>query len=144
MELDNISGLLEKYFEATATAAEERELRDYFSGERVAPQFEIYRPMFKYFSEAKDERSSRKLLLKKHPGYVRWLSVAAAAVVIVMIYLGNSYQENREMEQQKAEYAYQETRKALRLLAQNLDRGADKMAYLNEFEATKEKIYKSN
>jgi hypothetical protein len=144
MELDNINGLLEKYFEATATAAEETKLRDYFSGEKVAPHLEAYRPMFNYFAEAKDERSTRTLLLKKRPVYVGWLSVAAAAVVVVMIYFGNSYLENRELEQQKAEYAYQETRRALRLLAQNLERGADKMAYLNEFETTKEKIYKSN
>ncbi len=144
MELDSIQGLLEKYFEATATAAEERKLRDYFSGGEVAPQFKPYQSMFTFFSEAKNERSTRKLLLKKRPGYGRWLSVAAAAVVITMIYFGDRYLENKEMEQQKAEYAYRQTRKALRLLAHNLDRGSDKLAYLNEFETTKEKIYKSN
>jgi hypothetical protein len=61
--------------------------------------------------------------------------VAAVAVLIFGIYLGKNYQE-----QQKAEYAYNQTKEALRLLAENLDRGTEKMAYLNEFEATKQKI----
>ena len=55
------------------------------------------------------------------------------------IYFGNDYREQRE-----AEFAYQETRKALSLLAQNLERGTEKVAYLNEFEQAKQKIYKNN
>ena len=37
-----------------------------------------------------------------------------------------------------------ETKKALNLLAQNLERGTEKVAYLNEFEQTKQKIYNNN
>jgi hypothetical protein len=55
------------------------------------------------------------------------------------IYFGKNYQEQRE-----AEYAYQQTKKALGLLASNLDRGTRKVAYLNEFQETKQKIYKNN
>ena len=48
------------------------------------------------------------------------------------------------MEQKEAEYAYNETRRALSLLASNLERGTEKVAYLNEFEQAKQKIYKND
>ncbi len=138
MELDRIEKLLEKYFEATCTAAEERELRDYFSGGDIAPALEAYAPMFTYFSEAKNQRFTRQVPLKTRRSYIRWISVAAVAVLMLGAYFGQRYRE-----QQRAEYAYQQTRKALGLIAQNLDRGTEKVAHLSEFEQTKQKIYKN-
>ncbi len=139
MELDRIEKLLEKYFEAQTTEAEEQVLRDYFTGDNVAEHLEQYSAMFSFFSSAKQERFTKQVPLKTSKVYYRWISVAAVAVLVFGIYFGNQYQERRE-----AEYAYLQTKKALGLLAQNLDRGTQKVAYLNEFEETKQKIYKNN
>jgi hypothetical protein len=139
MELDKIQKLLEKYFEATTTVAEEEQLRAYFSQDSVAPHLEQYAPMFTYFSKAKDERFTKQVPLKPRVSYHKWISIAAVAVMVFGIYFGNDYREQRE-----AEYAYNETKKALSLLAQNLERGTEKVAYLNEFEQTKQKIYNNN
>ncbi len=143
MELDNIEKLLEKYFEATTTEAEEKNLREYFSQEKVAPQLEQYRPIFAYFSEAKQERFTKQVPLKPRRNYNRWLSIAAVAVIAFGIYFGNAYQQ-RQKEKEQALYAYNETKKALSILAENFGKGTEKVAYLNEFEATKQKIYKHN
>lgn len=139
MELDKIQKLLEKYFEATTTVAEEEQLRDYFSKDSVAPHLEQYTPMFTYFSKAKDERFTKHVPLKPRVLYYKWISIAAVAVIAFGIFFGNDYREQKE-----AEYAYNETKKALSLLAQNLERGTEKVAYLNEFEQTKQKIYNNN
>jgi len=139
MELDNIQKLLEKYFEATTTEAEEKTLRSYFSQKIVAPHLEQYVPMFTYFSIAKEERFTKQVPLKPRKSYYKWISVAAVAVLVFGIYFGKSYQE-----QQEAEYAYYQTKKALSLLAQNLDRGTKKIAYIYKFEEAKQKIYKNN
>lgn len=140
MELDNIEKLLEKYFEATATVAEEEILREYFAKEDVPLHLKGYAPMFQYFSMAKDEKFTKKVPLKpRKRSYIKWISVAAVSVLIFGIYFGRSYQEQRE-----AEYAYQETKKALSLLASNLGKGTEKVAYLREFEETKQKIYNKN
>jgi hypothetical protein len=139
MELDNIEKLLEKYFEATATVAEEQALRAYFAGDEVAPHLQQFAPMFGYFSAAKNERFTGKVPLKTRKNRSKWLSVAAVVVLVFGIYFGNQYNE-----QQQAEFAYNQTKEALRILAENLDRGTEKVAYLHEFEQTKEKIFNNN
>ncbi len=145
MELDNyIEKLLEKYFEATATVAEEEELRRYFAQEEVAAHLEQYKPMFNYYSIAKKEQFTKQVPLntKKRVIY-GWISAAAAVVLTFGIYFGpdqyRAYQDRKE-----AEYAYQETRKALNLLAENFGKGREKVAYLNEFAVAKSKVFNEN
>lgn len=145
MGSDNIEQLLEKYFEATTTVAEEEHLRRYFGQENVAPHLEQYAPMFNYFSNAKEERFTKTLPLNtrtvvSRTNYFKWAS-AAAIVLLFGMYFGKSYQEKKAEEKAKAEYAYQQTKKALSLLAENFNKGTEKVAYLNEFESTKQKIY---
>lgn len=139
MELVRIEKLIEKYFEARTTEAEERELREFFTGNGVEPHLEQYRPMFTYFSNAKQERYTQQVPLKPRRNVYKWISVAAVVVLVAGIFFGRQYQEQKE-----AEYAYLQTKKALGLLAANLERGTQKVAYLHEFEETKEKIYKNN
>ncbi len=139
MELDRIEKLLEKYLEAATSVAEEKELRTYFSQESVPTHLEQYAPMFQYFSVAKEERFTKQVPLKTRRDYFKWASVAAVAVLMFGIYFGNEYQKQKE-----AEYAYNETKKALSLLASNFNRGTEKVAYLNEFENAKQKIYNNN
>lgn len=139
MASDRIEKLLEEYFEARTTTAQEQELRAYFNQEEIAPQLEQYRPLFQYLNAAKKERYMGEVTIRRRRYSYRWIGVAAVAILAFGIYFGKSYQEQRE-----AEYAYQETRKALALLAVNLDKGNKKVAYINEFEKTKQKIYKHN
>jgi hypothetical protein len=139
MELDRIEKLLEKYLEASTSVAEEKELRTYFSQESVPTHLEQYAPMFQYFSLAKEERFTKQVPLKTRGFNFKWASVAAVAVLMFGIYFGNEYQKQKE-----AEFAYNETKKALSLLASNFNRGTEKVAYLNEFENTKQKIYNNN
>lgn len=149
MESDkNIEKLLEKYFEATTTEAEERSLRAYFAKDGVATHLEQYKPMFNYFSNAKEEEYTKfstlaePLTPRKRISY-RWVSVAAVAVLAFGIYFGtDGYQKYQEREQ--ARYAYNETKKALDLLAENFGKGTEKVAYLQEFEVAKNKIYNEN
>ena len=139
MESDRIEKLLEKYLEASTSIAEEKELRTYFSEEIVPAHLEQYAPMFQYFSLAKEERFTKPVPLKTRRDYFKWAAVAAAAVLMFGLYFGNEYQKQKEID-----YAYNETKKALDLLAENFSRGTEKVAYLNEFENTKQKIYNSN
>lgn len=145
MELDkNIETLLEKYFEATSTVAEEETLRTYFAQESVATHLEQYKPMFTYFSKAKEEQYTKQVPLNTRRKFnYKWISVAAVAVVFLGIYFGpEKYRDYQDRKQ--AELAYQQTKEALHLLAVNFGKGTEKITYLKEFEATTSKIYNDN
>jgi len=144
MESDKIEKLLEKYFEATTTVAEEQLLRTYFAQESVATHLEQYAPMFQYVTSAKEERYTKRLAFSPRNNYYKWLSVAAVVALMFGIYFGNDYMNQQRFEQEQAVYAYQETKKAMNLLATNLERGTNKVAYLKEFEQAKQKIYNKN
>lgn len=139
MELHNIEKLIEKYLEATTTVAEEETLKAYFLKGDVAPHLKEYTAMFTYFSVAKEETFTKQVPLKPRKRNYKWLSVAAVAVLVFGIYYGNDYREQKE-----AEYVLQQTKKAFGLIAQNLNKGTEKLVYLNKFEETKNKIYKTN
>ena len=89
----------------------------------------------------KKERFTRQVPLKTRSksSIYGWISIAAAMVLMLGLYFGKQLQQQRE-----AEYAYQQTRKAFGLIAQNLDRGTEKVARLSEFEEAKNKILNEN
>lgn len=47
---NNIQNLLDKYFEEQTSSQEEADLRAYFAGD-VAPEFEMYKPVFEFVNE---------------------------------------------------------------------------------------------
>lgn len=146
MESDKIDKLLIKYFEATTTSTEEEALKHYFAHEKVAAHLQQYAPIFNYFASAKNERFTKQVPLASRPigtqkKLYRWLSVAAAVVLMFGLYFGKTYRDEQQLERQQAEYAYNETKKALDMLAENFGRGTEKVAYLNEFVEAKQKIY---
>jgi len=145
MELDkNIEKLLEKYFEAVTTEEEEETLHAYFMQESVASHLEYYKPMFTYFSKAKQEAYTKQIPLNPRRKFnFKWTSVAAIAILFFSAYFGiGKYHDYQE--QKQAELAYEKTKEALLLIAANFNKGAEKIAYLKEFEVTKAKIYKEN
>ncbi|WP_149276092.1 hypothetical protein [Pareuzebyella sediminis] len=148
MELDKIERLLERYFEGETTLSEEEKLRAYFSQGEVAQHLEQYAPFFSYFSTSKEEKFTKSIPLSqkntKSNWSYKWLSVAAVTVLLLGVYFGKSYQDEKQLEKQRARYAYEETKKALDLLAQNFERGTEKVAYLNEFVEAKDKVYNKN
>lgn len=147
MELHKIERLLEKYFEATTTVAEEETLKKYFSQKDVAPHLAQYASMFNYFSDAKKEAFTNYpefgVAAQQKKNRYRWIAAVAAVLAPIAIGIG-IYSVQVHQERQQAEYAYTETKKALNMLAENFGRGAEKVAYLKEFETTKQKIYKNN
>ncbi len=142
MELNNIDKLIEKYLEAETSIVEEKELRSYFSSKNVAPHLEQYKYLFEYFTAAKNEISHKTIPLKPRKSYYKWFTVAASFVLAFGFYTYNNVKSNTQEEE--ALLAYYQTKKALQLVSSNFNIGAEKVGYLNEFENTKNQIFKSN
>jgi anti-sigma-K factor RskA len=137
MELANIEKLLQKYLDAETTIAEENELKAYFTSNKVAPHLEEYKALFRYFSISKNEKLSKPIQLKTKKKHWKWISVAASIIVLISVYTG--YQNN---EQKKAEKIYNETRFALGMLSENLNKGNTAIAQLQYFEDATSKVFK--
>lgn len=137
MELANIEKLLEKYLNAETSVSEEKELKNYFSSGNVAPHLQEYEALFGYFNQSKNERFTKTIQLKSRKLNWKWLSVAASVVLLVSVYTG--YKQNQRRE---AEKIINETQIALGMLSENLNKGTVAITHLQQFEETKNKIFK--
>lgn len=151
MELDKIENILEKYFQGETTIAEENELKEYFSSPNVAQHLEQYKPMFGYFSQVKQQKTTQEIPLQTKKRNVAWLSIAASAVVLLGIgtfYFASQKTTAPAVAQSELgtydnpEEALAETQKALALLSNNVNVGIGSVQYIQEYEQSKNKIFK--
>jgi hypothetical protein len=136
MVLNNIDDLLEKYNNGETTLKEEQQLKDYFSQETVAPNLEVYKPMFNYFVVNKQEQFTKIVALKSKNNFnYKWLSVAAVAVLMFGFYFSNQQpnQDNLGTYQDPG-LAYNEITKSLELVSESLNKGTSQVGYLNAID----------
>ncbi|MDP5201165.1 hypothetical protein [Flavobacterium sp. DG2-3] len=152
MELNKIEDLLAKYFQGETSIAEENQLKKYFSSPDVAQHLEQYKPMFGYFSQAKEQKSTYEIPLQSKKRNLAWLSIAASAVLLLGIgtYFFVSEQNNTTAVASQTELgtydnpeeALKATQKALALLSNNVNVGIESVQYIKEYEQSKNKIFK--
>lgn len=141
MELDNIEKLIEKYFEATTTVAEEEALRVYFLRDDIAPQLEQYAPMFQYFAKSKEERYTKLVPLKSKRSIYKWASIAAAVALMAGVYFNT--ENSLAPESLDEVYTAEEiasAQEAFALLAMNFNKGTEQLYHLEEFEKSTNKF----
>ncbi len=144
MELDKTEQLLEKYFEGQTSSAEEEQLEQFFSGD-VPAHLEQYKPMFGYFSFARQQQFEQSVPLQtKKRSRVAWLSVAASVAVLAGV--GTFAYFNQTQPQDLGTYdspeeAFRETQKALALLSDHVNTGVQSVQYIQTYEATKDRVF---
>jgi len=147
MELREIEKLLEKYFDAETTTAEEQVLKTYFSMPGVAPHLEQYAPMFGYFkAQQQTHHFEKELPLKTEVNYTKWLSIAASIVLLFGMltwfnFTGEAPQQDLGT-YDDPEVAFRETQKALNMISKNVNVGVTSMEYIGEYEKTRKTIFK--
>jgi hypothetical protein len=151
MELAKIEQLLEKYFEGETTMAEEIQLKQYFSTEQVATHLDHYKPLFGYLTAEKEEQFTPTLSLKTKKRFtVPRIAIAASVVFLVGVIAFLNYPPAKQTHLAKSELgsfespeeAFEETQKALALLSQNVNIGMESVKYINEYENSKNLIFK--
>ncbi|WP_433833290.1 hypothetical protein [Flavobacterium anhuiense] len=152
MELNKIEDIIEKYFQGETSIAEENQLKEYFSSPNVAQHLEQYKPMFGYFSQAKEQKSTYEIPLQSKKRNVAWLSIAASAVLLLGIgtYFFVSEKNDTAVVASQTELgtyddpeeALKATQKALALLSNNVNVGIESVQYIKEYEQSKNKIFK--
>lgn len=148
MEPHKIEEIIAKYFEGESTLAEERMLSEYFSSKNIAPHLITYKPLFQFVEKEKNQQSnvqiSKKILEKKSKP---WFALAAAvclfSVGILWVYDSQVNSTPTDGTIDDPELAYEETKKALLLVSENLNKGMNKTVYLSEFNKSKNLIFKN-
>jgi hypothetical protein len=147
MESDRIEILLEKYFQGETSIAEEQELKNYFSSLDVAQHLVQYKPIFGYFSLAKEQQFAQEIPPQSKKRNVAWLSIAASVVVLLGIgtyayYSVDSANENKNLgTYDDPEEAFRATQQALLLLSDNVKVGIESAQYIQEYQIAKDKIF---
>jgi len=144
MELAKIESLLEAYFDGNTTIKEEVVLRSYFMSDEVAPHLVSYQTMFEGFQMAKQEVSHRDVVLPKEANTSRnwWYSIAATAVIAIGV-AGFVFQDSGVSSQEKeALAALKQSKEAMFLLSNNLNKGTEDLAFIDQINKTKKRILK--
>lgn len=145
MEFEYINNLLARYFEGETTIAEEKALKAYFTGADVDPRLEQYQMLFATYHKQAHETTQKVLTLPKpKSNFYNWGIAASIALVIglafTLTHLPNKHQDLGTFDD--PQQALIETQKALQLIAENINRGKENMQYLNEYQNTKQTIFK--
>ncbi len=143
MESHKIKQLLDKYFEGTTSIQEEKELKQYFSSSNIAPELMQYQPAFGYFHHQKEIQTQKDIDLNS-TSKNKWLWMAAS--IVILLGVGFTFLKSQPTPNlgsfDNPELALEETHKALTLIAENLKQGKQKMQYIQEYENTKQYIFK--
>jgi hypothetical protein len=142
MESTKIEKLINAWLEGETTLQQEEQLRAYFNGAEVAPQFEAYRPMFVGFAAAALEATDKEVKLPATTNRIKpfWYSIAALLVVAFtvgsIVFSGNGLSK----EEQEALAALKQTKEVMLLMSSNLNKGTENVALLDAFSKGKESL----
>ncbi|MEC5144594.1 hypothetical protein [Chitinophaga sp. 212800010-3] len=145
MDYKKISELVALYWEGETTLEQEAVLREFFSIPRpdLPEELQEAAPLFGYFhAEAAKEWEVPAAKVVTLSPWRHWMKYAA--VLLVGVGIGYALKQTtvkqhqaeivmREKEMNDPQKAFEETKKALQLLAKNLNKGATRMQKLSYF-----------
>ena len=144
MELAKIERILEAYFEGESTLEQEASLREYFTGNEVAPHLAAYQTLFIGLKASKEEVSEREINLPATSSSPKrwWISIAASIVFVIGVSSLLMPGDQISQEEQEALAAFNKSKETLLLLSKNFNKGTDELAVLGQFTEAKNYILK--
>lgn len=137
-----IEKLLDKFLDAETSLQEEKILADYFQNENIKPEWLIYKDMFGYFEESKNEVTSKSFVPKtrKIKSLFNRLQKYAAVIMLALIGALFYYQQSTASENlgtyDDPKVALEQTKEVFNLISYHLNAPSEEMKYLQTLENT--------
>lgn len=155
--MKTIESILDKYWQGETSLEEENQLRTFFNQPHVPNHLKVYQPLFAYQNEEQQKRVSdnfEQRVLERIRQYDEpmkpvinprstsyWMRYAAILIIGLAIFGGYQYYQSTQPSQLKAqvdtfddpEEAYAETKRALLMVSNQLNRGEKEMSRLSTF-----------
>lgn len=160
MDSSQIKQLLEKYWACETTLEEEQALRDYFQGQHVPETWGDTAELFRYFESEKNKSLNENFndlvtnrIRQRQGGKViqfGWPQMArVAAGILVVVVAGyfiraeirKSYPEEVVDTYSDPKLAFEETKKALRLISKGFGKAKQEATRINMFNEAEKKIH---
>ena len=160
MTTNEIEKILEKYYEGLTSLEEERQLREYFSGEGIPPHLKMHAEQFRFMASAAreeiqtadfEERFFEKMnatpVLKiSHRNRTIFLTSSIAASILLLF--GLFYTFSTDFNKKPAatqplsanEISYQQTQEILMLVSVSFNKGVDQMHHFDHFNQAVQKV----
>ncbi|MDR2139428.1 MAG: hypothetical protein LBP50_07765 [Tannerella sp.] len=84
--MDKFCRLTEKYFEGLTSLKEEQQLRSYYRRKKIAPELELYKPVFDYFNEERGVLEREVWISRKSRVMKLFFPVTAVAACALLIF----------------------------------------------------------
>lgn len=162
MDSKKIDELLNRYWECETTLEEEQQLRDYFLGNHLPEHHKEAAALFRYFSESKkksiqDSGFETRVLSETKPKRGKAVNLfynsmrIAAGIAVLMVATWFIRTELRKSTPQEVvdtfddpQLAFEETKKALRIISQGIGKAEVHTQKINLFNEAQEEIQKAD
>jgi uncharacterized damage-inducible protein DinB len=158
--LKYIRELLEKFYEGATTSAEEAQLRDFFSREKVPEELQADRELFVSMASAAEpvevpadlnkkilsglSEAKRAESRSRRIGIYSFSALAAGLLILFSVYLGFLREDHSQAMTQYAiedpELAYEEAKKALEYVSAKWNDGTSELNNLHQVNKTMETV----
>lgn len=148
MELSKIESLLEKYEDAQTSLAEEKQLQEYFTSEKVPQHLWEYKMIFGYTQKEKNITYTSNIKVGTTKRKYAFVGIAASIILAVGIFTTVYNGQQEELSQQNLgtienpEEAYLKTKEALQLVSEVFNEGKEELVYIETFNNTTDKYIK--
>jgi len=143
MEFDRnyIRKLLNLYEEGESSLEQDADLKAYFSSGNYDEAFEEYALLFQFFEKESTTKYTTDGKLPEKSSKFSWMNIAASVCIIIGALWFYNYQ-SQQQELKEARLAFEKTQHALNLISFNMNKGLEKLEYVEVFSEKKNELLK--
>lgn len=147
MNLERIKQLLQKYYAGETSLEEEKRLIEYFEKEPSSENLKAERMQFRFYQNARKEKTKRvyEVNTKENKPKVITLnpilkSIVGIAAIVVLVFSGIYFLNQEKSEEEASRLAYLETKKALLLVSEKLNKGTKDLHQISKLNKVQDII----